>query len=191
MRTDDYPNPVSDPEAAGLPDTADDDSTARDDAESGRIADGPDPAALPLDREDRPLAVDHFGTTPEEALAGEPLDLKLDREVPDPALEVGAPDVRPAPDNGEEFDPDALATEIDAIERETVIDDTPVEPNLGSPVSMYDTGIGGGSGTVGRLVEPDEGTGPDVEKDAIAYDAGPAGGGASAEEAALHEIPER
>jgi hypothetical protein len=28
MRTDNFPNPVSDPETAGLPDTADDDSTA-------------------------------------------------------------------------------------------------------------------------------------------------------------------
>ncbi|MFI5914442.1 DUF5709 domain-containing protein [Dactylosporangium sp. NPDC051541] len=193
MRTDDYPNPVSDPEAAGLPGTADDDSSARDDDESGRIADGPDPGALPLDRDDRPLAVDHFGTTPEEAREGEPLDLKLEREVPDPALEeLGAdrPDARPVTGTEETFDPDALATEVDALEQGTVIDEAPVEPNLDSPVSMYDTGIGGGDGKVGRLVEPDEGLGPDEEKDAIAYDAGSAGGGASAEEAALHEVPE-
>ena len=44
MRTDDFPNPVSDPEAAGLPATADDDSTAWDDVDTGREADGPDPA---------------------------------------------------------------------------------------------------------------------------------------------------
>jgi hypothetical protein len=199
MRTDDFPHPVSDPEAAGLPDTADDDSSARDDVDSGRVADGPDPAALPLDRDDRPLALDHYGTTPEEALAGEPLDLKLDREIPDPALavpDVGRPDARSAADTGETFDADAVATGVDALEPDTVLDEAPVEPNLGSPVSMYDTGIGGAGiggtgGRVGRLVEPDEGTGPDVDKDAIAYDAGAAGGGASAEEAALHEIAER
>src|SRR4051795_6797659 len=86
MRDDNFPKPVSDPEADGLPDTADDDSTAWDDVDSGRIADGPDPGMLPLDRDDRPLAVDHYGTTPEEARAGESLDLKLEREIPDPAL---------------------------------------------------------------------------------------------------------
>ena len=54
---------------------------------------------------------------------------------------------------------------------------------------MYDTGIGGRDGTVGRIVEPDQGVGEDTEADAVAYDAGAAGGGATAEEAALHEIP--
>ncbi|WP_433201275.1 DUF5709 domain-containing protein [Dactylosporangium sp. CS-047395] len=187
MHTDDYPNPVSDPEAAGLPDTADDDSTARADDGSGRIADGLDPAALPLDRDDRPLGLDHHGTTPDETVAGEPLDVKLDREVPD--LDEPEVVVRPVTDTG--FDPDAIAAEVDAIERQPELDLTPVEPNLDSPVSMYDTGIGGGDRPVGRLVEPDEGAGPDLEKDAIAYDAGSAGGGASAEEAALHEVAER
>ena len=43
---DDFPRPVSDPAAEGLPETADDDSTAYDDVESSRIADGPDPAKL-------------------------------------------------------------------------------------------------------------------------------------------------
>jgi hypothetical protein len=192
MRTDDFPHPVSDPEAAGLPGVADDDSSGRDDVDSGRIADGPDPGALPLDRDDRPLAVDHYGTTPEEARAGEPLDLKLDREVPDPALEV--PGDRLAPATAETFDADAVDTGLDAVDDDTVLDEAPVQPSRDSPVSMYDTGIGGGGdggGTVGRLVEPDEGMGPDLEKDAIAFDAGAAGGGPSAEEAALHEIPER
>ena len=40
---------------------------------------------------------------------------------------------------------------------------------------------------VGRLVEPDEGARTDQETDSIAYDAGAAGGGASAEELAVHE----
>jgi hypothetical protein len=66
--------------------------------------------------------------------------------------------------------------------------------NLPHPVSDLETaglpGIGGRDGTVGRLVEPDQGIGEDTEKDAAAYDAGAAGGGATAEELALHEIPE-
>jgi hypothetical protein len=192
MRTDNFPNPVSDPEAAGLPGTADDDSTAWDEVDTGREADGPDPAQLPLDRDDRPLAVDRFGTTPQEAADGESLDLKLDREVPDPALpDAGArPDTVASPVAAESFDPSAVGAQLDAVDADTPLDEAPVEPHLGSPVSMYDTGIGGRDGTVGRLVEPDQGVGEDTEKDAIAYDAGAAGGGASAEELALHEIAE-
>jgi hypothetical protein len=48
-----------------------------------------------LDREhspnDRPVAVDDFGTTAEEQLVGESLDGRLAREVPDPALDVDVP----------------------------------------------------------------------------------------------------
>lgn len=43
---------------------------------------------------------------------------------------------------------------------------------------------------VGRIVEPDEGAHPDVEKDAIARDVGRDGGDYSAEEAALHVVDE-
>ncbi|MDQ6522599.1 DUF5709 domain-containing protein [Nocardioides sp. LHD-245] len=42
----------------------------------------------------------------------------------------------------------------------------------------------------GRLVEPDEGAGDDVEKDLVADDVGIDGAGASAEEAAMHVIPD-
>ena len=57
MREDDFPRPVSDPEADGLPETADADSTGWDDVNSGRIADGPDPAMLPGGRDEHPMAV--------------------------------------------------------------------------------------------------------------------------------------
>ncbi|GAA5199340.1 hypothetical protein GCM10023322_74760 [Rugosimonospora acidiphila] len=40
----------------------------------------------------------------------------------------------------------------------------------------------------GRLVAPDEGFGLDDEPDAVGYDAGISGGGASAEEAAIHLV---
>jgi hypothetical protein len=40
-------------------------------------------------------------------------------------------------------------------------------------------------------VEPDEGVRGDDEKDAVAYDAGAAGGGPTAEEAAIHEVLDR
>jgi hypothetical protein len=188
MPDDTFPHPISDPEAEGLPGVADDDSTARDDVASGRAADGPDPAALPLDRDERPLAVDAFGTTPEEAREGESLDLKLSREVPDPALAV--PETRPdaVATGSEAYDPDAVAIELDAVDPATSLDNGPVDPHLDSAVSMYDTGVA--DRPVGRLVEPDEGLEEDTERDAIAYDAGSAGGGASAEELAVHPVPD-
>jgi hypothetical protein len=40
---------------------------------------------------------------------------------------------------------------------------------------------------VGRIVDIDEGYGVDTESDSVAYDAGAAGGGATAEELAMHE----
>jgi hypothetical protein len=160
MRQDNYPHPVSDPEAEGLPDYADDDSNADERAESGRIADGPDPAPLPADR---PLAVDRYGTTAEEQRAGESVDYKLAREEPDERPGSGPAD-----------------------DRENI---PPVQRDPDSPVSMYD--VPDGTRPVGRLVEPDEGVREDDESDAVAYDAGEAGGGPTAEEAAMHEVLDR
>jgi hypothetical protein len=47
-----------------------------------------------------------------------------------------------------------------------------------------------GSERAGRLVAPDEGAHEDAEKDSVAYDVGIAGGAATAEEAAMHVVPE-
>lgn len=55
-----------------------------------------------------------------------------------------------------------------------------------TPTSPYPTD----EGEVGRLVDPDQGAYSDTEKDAVAYDVGADGGAASAEEAAMHVIPE-
>ncbi|MFI7512174.1 DUF5709 domain-containing protein [Micromonospora echinofusca] len=183
MRDDEYPTPVSDPEAEGLPDTADDDSTANDDVLTGREADGPEPAQLPGDR--TPVAVDRFGTTAEEQLDGESLDYKLDRELyerpaDDPLAGPVDPDIAAEADSEEA----AAQAQLDA----DVLDPGPTsDPN--SPVSLYDHGQLGSvaDAEVGRLVEPDEGTHTDQETDSVAYDAGSAGGGASAEELAIHE----
>jgi hypothetical protein len=193
MREDEFPHPVSDPEAEGLPGTADDDSSAWDDVDSGRIADGPDPGLLPGDREDGPLASDRYGNTPEEARVGESLERKLDREVPDPALQEAGPrpDTVPSPVAVEEFDAEPVGDGLDVVDPGTSLEDLdPVDPHLDSQVSMYDTGVGGGGGTVGRLVAPDEGLTSDTEPDAVATDVGASGGGASAEELAIHQVPE-
>lgn len=163
MADNDYPRQVSDPESEGLPGTADDDSTAFDDVNGGRWADGQDPAALPSDR---PLAVDRFGTTPQEQRSGEPLNDRLAQEEPDTP-----------------FDEPGRARLAADVYGESPVSD----PH--SPVSIYDSGQLDevASTPVGRLVAPDEGYGDDQEADSVAYDAGASGGGATAEELAIHE----
>jgi hypothetical protein len=189
--SDEFPHPVSDPEALGIPAVADDDSSARDEVDTVREADGLDPAAIPLDRDDRPEGIDHFGNTAEEQREGESLDDKLTREAADPAMrDPGARrDATPSPIEAEAFDPDPLTEETDRVDDQTPLDDTgPVDPRTDSPVSLYDTGMG--EGPVGRLVEPDQGVRADTEASSIAMDAGAAGGAPTAEEAAIHEVEE-
>jgi hypothetical protein len=179
MRKDNFPHPVSDPEADGIPEYADDDSTAYDDVRSPRIADGPDPAPLPGDE---PTGVDRYGTTGEEARQGESLDYKLAREYPD-----GDAGDRPAEDGDDEGD--ALTDETDQVHGRAV-EPTEEEYDPRSKVSMYDRPDDPSEPgrPIGRLVEPDEGGVSDTEADAVAYDAGAAGGGPTAEEAAMHEV---
>jgi hypothetical protein len=180
MRDDNYPTPVSDPEAEGLPGTADDDSSAYDDVETGRQADGPDPAALPAEH---PLAVDRFGTTAEEQREGASLDYRLAQEQPD--IQPEDPMDDPGTLADEAIDEQGAAqARLDA----DVYGESPTsDPN--SKVSLYDHGQLDGTSPepVGRLVEPDGGFIFDDEPDNVAYDAGAAGGGASAEELAIHE----
>lgn len=47
-----------------------------------------------------------------------------------------------------------------------------------------------GDERAGRLIDPNGGIGPDVDKELIGYDAGIDAGAASAEEAAMHVIPD-
>jgi hypothetical protein len=171
MRTDDtYPRKVVDPAADGIPEVADDDSTAYDevDSRSGRIADGENPMALPGDREDGPTAMDDFGVTADEHRAGEDLEGRLAREEPE-VTEAGLP-----------------STHFEDS------DAGPVDPQTDSQVSMYDRpGLDPvAEGRIGRIVQPDEGGYNDKETDQIGYDAGAAGGGAGAEEAAMHQFPD-
>jgi hypothetical protein len=181
-----YPTPVSDPAADGLPETADDDSQAYDEVLSPRIADGPQPWPLPPDRDDGPLALNEFGTTADAGLRGESITRRLRREMPD-----FSPDgIRLDPDArlAEEADPDALQQVND--DSMSLAQDAPVEARLDSHVSVFDRVVTGVPllGRVGRLVQPDEGGVADAESDEVAYDAGASGGGASAEEAAMHLV---
>ncbi|MEV6629426.1 DUF5709 domain-containing protein [Actinoplanes sp. NPDC051470] len=178
MRDNDYPAEVTDPEASGLPDTADDDSSAYDEVNSPRWADGADPAAL---AGVGPGGSNRFGDTAEEARQGEGLDRRLRQEEPD----VGAEDPIPA-----RRDPNDETVDS-SEERNRLADEWGAGPTSdpNSEVSLYDDGQldDDDPATVGRLVAPDEGGGFDNEEDSVAYDAGAAGGGASAEELAMHE----
>lgn len=176
-----FPEPVSDPEAEGLPETADDDRTAYDDVESPRIADGPDPAPLPGDE---PLAVDRYGVTPEEARIGESLDYKLAREAKNGEAEPW--------EQSRGDDADLGDDEVDRPDRDAGLADDLAAEDDKSPVSLYDRpdAVPDLGPPIGRLVEPDEGVYPDREADAVARDAGAAGGGPTAEELAIHEVEE-
>ena len=178
MRDNDYPTEVSDPEASGLPETADDDSNAYDSVESTRWADGPDPAALPGVG---PGGANRFGDTAEEAREGESLDYRLSQEEPD----VGAED--PLPPARDPIDETIDSSEQRRLDADVWGASPTSDPK--SAISLYDDGQLDEEDpeTVGRLVAPDEGSGYDDEADSVAYDAGAAGGGASAEELAMHE----
>lgn len=178
MRDNDYPTEVSDPEASGLPDTADDDSDAYDEVDSPRWSDGPDPAMLPGTG---PGGSTRFGVTAEEQRQGESLEYHLRQEEPDFGAEDAIPPRRDAFDETVD-DPERQRLDADVWGQSPTSD-----PN--SQISLYDDGQldDDTPGSVGRLVAPDEGSGYDEEPDSVAYDAGAAGGGASAEEAAMHE----
>ena len=181
MRDNDYPDEVSDPQASGLPDTADDDSTAYDSVESSRWADGADPAAL---AGVGPGGSNRFGDTPDEARQGESLDYHLRQEERDFGYED------PVPAERDPFDETVDSSEQRDFDADVWGQSPTSDPD--SEVSLYDDGQldYDDPRPVGRLVEPDEGSFNDREADAVAYDAGAAGGGASAEELAIHEVYE-
>ncbi|MFD3839141.1 DUF5709 domain-containing protein [Streptomyces sp. NPDC058642] len=107
---------------------------------------------------ERPLAVDHQGTTGREQHEGESLDQRLAEERTDPALEEPGAD--------------------------ELVEDLP-----GGQGDPLDAEVG--ADRAGLLVAEDEGAREDAEKDMIADDVGIDGGAASAEEAAVHRVPDK
>lgn len=156
-----------------------------------------DPQRAPLPG-DSPQAVDDFGTTVEEQIEGEPLDVRTAREVPEDQAMFGEgePAVRPA----HEAQPDP-ADDLDAVTEDSGLGpgsdlDTKYQPE-GSQAADWEAQPEEPSGQVweeprpsGRLVAPDEGAHPDEEKDSVADEAGPDAGGYSAEESAMRVEPE-
>jgi hypothetical protein len=105
----------------------------------------------------------------------------VDRGVDDPLDEGYSPPERYSPliRKGEhETLDERLAEEIpepdsDEVQDQEIVDDGEV-----------------GEERAGRLVEPNEGIGPDAEPDLVGTDVGIDGGAASAEEAAVHIVPD-
>jgi hypothetical protein len=182
-----------DPWAAsdGLPEVADDDSYADSVHEAARDPNAPAP--LPPDREDGPLGLDEYGSTPDEGLRGEPLTSRLNRETPDISGDALEPDPRVVadldldePGLGSWSDPAARVAEDTRL----VAEEEPLEPHLGSHVSAYDrpeAGIGSYP-VVGEIVRPGSGY-SSYERDEVGFDLGSGLGGLGGEEQAMHEIP--
>jgi hypothetical protein len=123
-----------------------------------------DPGDDPLDRgvaaPQRWSAAIRHGSTADEQQSGESLDELLAEEEPDVA---GDEDDEPIGDlTGDEYAGDE---DVDGL----LLDDGP-DPRAG------------------RLVAEDEGAHPDEEADLVARDSGIDGGGATAEEAAMHVV---
>jgi hypothetical protein len=156
-----------------------------------------DPQQAPVPR-DHPIAVDDFGTTIEEQIEGEPLDLRVAREQPEEQPVFDANEVPEAPPD----DPGETAGDRE----DSLIPDSGL--GVGADLSTdYEPGPGPGpewpgqleepSGQVwddprpaGRLVAPDEGAHPIVDGDPVADEVGPDIGGYTGEEAAMRVEPE-
>ncbi|MDX3854306.1 DUF5709 domain-containing protein [Streptomyces sp. AK02-01A] len=124
------------------------------DPEDTLIDRGADPFDEGWSPPERPLGVEHTGTTAAEQREGESLDERLAEEVPDTDVPEG-----------------------DGIGDLLYGDGETRDDEVGDYRS-------------GRLVAPDEGAHEDREKDMIASDVGIDGAAASAEEAAVHLIPD-
>lgn len=182
-----------DPWAAteGLPEVADDDSYADSVHEEAR--DPNTPSVLPPDREDGPLGLDEYGVTGYQGLRGEPLAERLNRETPDAQADDMDPDPRVVADL--DLDEPGTGTRADPAQRvaedsRLIAEEEPVDPRLGSHISVYDrpeAGVGAYP-TVGEIVRPGSGY-SSYETDEVGFDLGAGLGGLGGEEQAMHEIP--
>lgn len=90
---------------------------------------------------------------------------------------------------GESLD-ERLRQEVPDVEPQYADDIDPSLGDLPETEEFLDDGEVGDA-RAGRLVDPDEGMGPDVEKDLVGDDVGIDGSAASAEEAAVHVVEDR
>lgn len=131
------------------------------------------PGTDPLDRgvatPERWSAGMRFGTTDAEQRQGESLDAHLAEEVPDTATD--------------EVDEEEEA-ELDAEQPGGLAGEDPGDEDVDGLL------LDDPEPRAGRLVAEDEGAHPAEEADLVAHDAGISGGAATAEEAAVHVVPD-
>ena len=157
-----------------------------------------DPQQAPLPA-DHPTALDDFGTTVEEQIEGEPLDMRVDREIPEDQAMFGGGD-EPIVQPARQGQPDRTE-DLDAVTQDSGLGvgadlDTNFQPDAGTEPD-WDAQPEEPSGQVwdeprraGRLIAPDEGAHSRAEGDAVAGEVGPDLGGYTAEEAAMRVEPE-
>jgi Family of unknown function (DUF5709) len=154
-------------ESADLDDFEVEDST---DTLSGAPGDDPlDRGVVPPERWSAGV---RYGTTAGEQESGESLDQLLAEEEPDDTLDAL---------EDEEDEDDELAEDAELDDDDEDAGDEDVDGLL-----LDD----GPDPRAGRLVAEDEGAHPDEEEDLVASDVGIDGGGATAEEAAVHVVEE-
>jgi hypothetical protein len=143
---------------------------------------GDDPLDTGLAPPERWSAAMRYGTTAEEQEKGESLDQLLAEEEPDV----------PADEDDEDEDEDDKEDDADYASNAdyTASDDDDEDDDEDIADQDLDGQLldDGPDPRAGRLVAPDEGTRADGEADLVATDVGIDGGGASAEEAALHVV---
>ncbi len=128
---------------------------------------------------------------PEDTLVGDDVGDELDRGYSPPENYSAAQRYGNTP--WEQAHPRPLEDRLD----EEVPEPDPVEEEAraleaddGVAHEADEPGVEVGDERAGRLLEPDEGAGDDLEKDLVAEDVGIDGAAASAEEAAMRVIPE-
>lgn len=157
-----------------------------------------DPQQAPLPA-DQPVALDDFGTTVAEQIEGEPLDMRVGREVPEDQAMFGGegePVVQPARESQPDRTDDADALTGDSglgvgADLDTEFEpDAGIQPDWGAQPEEPSGRVWDEPRQAGRLVAPDEGAHPRTETDAVAGEVGPDMGGYTAEEAAMRVEPE-
>lgn len=162
----------NDPESEGIPDVADDDSTAYDDPGHYRFEDGP-----PMLPTDEAIGVDDYGLTAYEGSHDEPLQARLVREEHD--FSADDPETAPIPLVVDEAVTDDMLEQA-ARDSDNFGEDDDDDLDLDEPPERF----------VGRIVELDEGGSFEHdEAESVAYDSREREG-FTAEEAAMHEVPE-
>jgi hypothetical protein len=143
------------------------------------------PGDDPLDRgvvpPERWSAGVRFGDTAAEQSEGESLDQLLAEEEPDDTLDLTEDELEDDEEDAEDIEEDEADDDDDDPDD---VDDAGDEAVDGL---LLDDGP---DPRAGRLVAEDEGAHPDEEEDLVATDVGIDGGGATAEEAAMHVVEE-